>query len=69
MKVLVTGASGFLGKTLCPALRARGWEVFETHSRDADLTRFGSLDKYNPIRFDRIYHLQRVDPGGRFLPA
>ena len=66
MKILVTGASGFLGKTLCPALRARGWEVFETHSRDADLTRFGSLDKYNLIHFDRIYHLAAWTQAGDF---
>lgn len=27
MRVLVTGASGFLGRTVCPELTDRGWEV------------------------------------------
>lgn len=66
MKVLVTGASGFLGGALCPALRARGWEVIETHSRDADLTCSGSLNKYNLIHFDRIYHLAAWTQAGDF---
>lgn len=66
MKVLVTGASGFLGKTLCPMFRARGWEVFETNSSDADLTTFGSLAKYNQICFDRIYHLASWTQAGDF---
>lgn len=34
MKVGVSGASGFIGKHLCAALRARGDEVIETSLRD-----------------------------------
>lgn len=36
MRIGVSGASGFIGKHLCPVLRARGDEVLETSLRDPD---------------------------------
>jgi len=42
MKILVTGAKGFIGKNLCLTLKNKGYEVFEFDlgSTDADLHQF-----------------------------
>ncbi len=66
MKILVTGASGFLGKHLCSSLKEQGHEVVGLSSKDADLTATGSLDRYNEVKFDRIYHLASWTQAGDF---
>ena len=38
MKILVTGATGFLGTHLCSALEANGHEIVRLNSKHADLT-------------------------------
>ncbi|MBQ9789070.1 MAG: dTDP-4-dehydrorhamnose reductase [Lentisphaeria bacterium] len=38
MKVLVTGAKGMLGQDLCPILRSRGFELFESDIDNMDIT-------------------------------
>ncbi len=57
MKILVTGASGFLGKALCQALAARGDEVVPLNSKNCDLTSQDSLDRFNDRDYEQIYHL------------
>jgi len=66
MKILVTGASGFLGKTLCPFLQAQGHHVVELNSKICDLTKGVSLDQFNIERFDQIYHLAAWTQAGDF---
>lgn len=66
MKVLVTGATGFLGTALCRALARDGHAVTPVGSRDADLTRQGSLDRYRRTRYGRIYHLAAWTQAGDF---
>jgi GDP-L-fucose synthase len=66
MNILVTGGTGFLGTALCGRLRADGHAVIALGSRDADLTRPGSLDRFNPTRFDQIYHLAAWTQAGDF---
>ena len=66
MKVIVTGASGFIGKSLYKKLIADGFEVIGLSSLDADLTKTGSLDKYSNIKFDRIFHLAAWTQAGDF---
>jgi GDP-L-fucose synthase len=66
MNVLVTGASGFLGSGLCPALKRSGHYVVELTSKNCDLTRQGSLDAFQDIRYDQIYHLAAWTQAGDF---
>lgn len=65
MRILVTGATGFLGQNLCPALEAAGHEVVRVGSRDADLREKGSLDRFAGP-FDRIWHLAAWTQAGDF---
>ena len=43
MNILVTGASGFLGKLLCQDLEAKGHNVIKISSKKADLRQPSSL--------------------------
>lgn len=60
MKCLVTGATGFLGRHLCRALRMRGDEVVELDSRT-----FGLHSAYIK-RYDVIFHLAAWTEAGDF---
>jgi GDP-L-fucose synthase len=66
MNILVTGGTGFLGTALCRRLWADGHRVTALGSRDADLTRPGSLDAFNDTRYDLIYHLAAWTQAGDF---
>lgn len=65
MKILVTGATGFLGTHLCSRLRRDGNEVVALGSRDADLRTAGTLDRFGG-RFDQVYHLAAWTQAGDF---
>jgi GDP-L-fucose synthase len=65
MTVLVTGATGFLGRHLVASLRGDGHEVIALGSRDADLTQADSLDRFSrPV--DAIWHLAAWTQAGDF---
>ena len=66
MKILVTGATGFLGTALCRRLTAAGHDVTPLSSRDADLRQRGSLDAFNQTAYDQIYHLAAWTQAGDF---
>lgn len=66
MRILVTGATGFLGQSLCQALAARGDDVLALGSRDADLTRYDALDRWSHCRFDQLWHLAAWTQAGDF---
>ena len=66
MRVLVTGATGFLGTTLCGRLAARGDEVVRLGSKNCDLTRPDSLRAFERTKYDRIYHLAAWTQAGDF---
>jgi GDP-L-fucose synthase len=65
MKILVTGATGFLGTALCRRLEAEGHEVVRLGSRDADLCVQGTLDQFTGP-FWQIYHLAAWTQAGDF---
>ena len=66
MQILVTGASGFLGSTLCAALEREGHSLTRLSSKTADLRRAESLDQFNGTRFERVIHLAAWTQAGDF---
>jgi nucleoside-diphosphate-sugar epimerase len=56
MNIFVTGATGFLGKFLCAALKKRGDKITAISSKTCDLTDPLSLYAYS------------LDTGGGLLP-
>ena len=66
MNVAVTGASGFLGSALRPALEKAGHTVFALSSKTCDLTRPDSLDRLNLPPCQRIFHLAAWTQAGDF---
>ncbi len=65
MKILVTGATGFLGRHLVPALQGAGHAVTAIGSAQADLTRDDALSAFTE-RFDQIWHLAAWTQAGDF---
>jgi GDP-L-fucose synthase len=66
MKILVTGASGFLGTSLCAALAAKGHEIVPLSSAKCDLTVAGNLDRFSQHVYGQIYHLAAWTQAGDF---
>lgn len=66
MKILVTGASGFMGLSLCASLREAGHEVLGLSSKTCDLTQSSSLDSYGSEKYDQIFHLAAWTQAGDF---
>ena len=66
MKILVTGATGFLGAALCSALEKEGHELTRLSSKNCDLTRQDSLLTLNKDKYDQIFHLAAWTQAGDF---
>ena len=65
MRVLVTGATGFLGRHLVSGLEADGAEVVGVGSSDCDLREPGVLDRFTQA-FEQIWHLAAWTQAGDF---
>ncbi len=66
MNILITGASGFLGRHLCLYLEDKGHTLVKLNSQAADLTVQNSLNKFNTIQYDQVYHLAAWTQAGDF---
>lgn len=66
MKILVTGATGFLGTTLCSQLEAEGHELVRLSSKNCDLTQQNALLEFSDRTYDQIYHLAAWTQAGDF---
>ena len=66
MKILVTGATGFLGTALCARLKEQGHEFARVSSRTCDLTAAESLNAFNNCAFEQIFHLAAWTRAGNF---
>ncbi|TWH59727.1 UDP-glucose 4-epimerase [Desulfitobacterium sp. LBE] len=55
MRILVTGANGFIGSHLTRTLEAKGHEVMSHTSKNGDITEKNALDSFNDI--EHVYHL------------
>ena len=66
MKVLVTGATGFLGTHLVKKLKEIGYAVFISNTKTANLSNLDNLRIYDEIRFDYIFHLAAVTKAGDY---
>ncbi len=58
MRILVTGATGLLGKTLCPLLDNEGWQYWACNSKIFDVTNTKMVNEImDKISLDFIIHL------------
>lgn len=58
MRILVTGASGLLGKSLCPLLDEEKWQYWACNSKIFDITNTKMVNEImNKISLDFIIHL------------
>src|SRR4249920_1624978 len=65
MKVLVTGATGYLGRNLVPALKSIGHQVIGLGSKECNLLQPESLHRFREP-YDQIWHLAAWTQAGDF---
>lgn len=65
MNIIVTGASGFLGRFLCDTLEKEGHRLTRLDSKTANLTEARSLDVFTDP-YDCIFHLAAWTQAGDF---
>ncbi len=66
MHILVTGATGFLGKHLCRALESTGHTLTKLNSQNCNLVHSGALDAFADECYDQIFHLAAWTQAGDF---
>ena len=63
-KILITGASGFIGRALTARLKAEGRDVVPVDSADGDIASRGTLAKFEQENIAHVFHLA----GKTFVP-
>lgn len=66
MKILITGASGFLGTALCEKLKNEGHQLVKLNSKNCNLTSAASLPNFDHLTYDQIFHLAAWTQAGDF---
>lgn len=66
MKIVVSGATGFLGTHLCSYLAGKGHSVTPLNSNNCDLRIEGSLSNFSANKYDLIFHLACWTQAGDF---
>jgi len=66
LDILITGGTGFVGRALDSALRAKGHNPVCLGAKDCDLTRQDSLARFNDKKYEYIYHLAAWSRAGDF---
>lgn len=66
MNVLITGASGFLGRHLSVFLEKKGHNVTKISSKEVDLTNQYSCENIPKLNYHQIYHLAAWTQAGDF---
>lgn len=64
IKILVTGATGFLGRHLIKKLNKLNYEIFISNSKIGNLEDIKNLNIYSHIKFDYIFHLACITKAG-----
>lgn len=64
--VLITGASGFLGRHLLKYIESFGWTYYTSNTKIANLIDDKNLHIYNKIKFDYIFHLAAHTKAGDY---
>ncbi len=64
MNVLVTGSTGFVGRHLVRCLKNKGYSVYESNTKVANLSNILNLNVYDCIKFDYIFHLAAKTKAG-----
>ncbi|OGO28989.1 MAG: hypothetical protein A2W33_07285 [Chloroflexi bacterium RBG_16_52_11] len=62
--MLVTGASGFIGRSLTSRLKAQGWDVAQVDSAVGDIASQETLDRFAQQDIAHVFHLA----GKTFVP-
>jgi GDP-L-fucose synthase len=66
MNIIVSGASGFLGRHLCAFLEKEGHFLTRLNSKNCDLRRDDSLNAFRDRKYDLIFHLAAWTQAGDF---
>jgi len=66
MKILITGATGFLGRHLLKRLKELNYNISVSNTKIASLSDVNNLSIYDNIRFDYIFHLAAKTKAGDY---
>jgi GDP-L-fucose synthase len=64
--ILVTGATGFLGRHLTAKLEALGYSIHICNTKTANLANIDNLKVFDTLSFDYIFHLAAVTKAGDY---